>query len=158
MEDFYRGKQKDGPETGKWIYGYVIKGINNCFIVNPKEYEEGFPTASISTLVCASRVVDEKTVGRMVGKKDKNGKDVFDGDILKVINGSINGLVLPYNLVVRWNNEKSCWIIPNFEGEYQPTHNYEVVGNIYDNPDMIDKKYEMYSIYDRPIEAENRNI
>lgn len=156
MEDFYRGRQKSGPDAGKWVYGYVIKGINNCFIVNPKEYEEGYPTASTSTLVCASRIVDEETVGRAVGKKDKNGKDIFDGDILKVINGSINGLVLPYNIVVRWNDKESRWKVPLFEGAYEPTHNYEVIGNIYDNPELIDKKYEMYNIYDEPIESKTR--
>ncbi|WP_176467150.1 YopX family protein [Terribacillus saccharophilus] len=73
--------------------------------------------------------------------KDKNGKEIYEGDVLKV-----EGSKRRY--VVRWNNEESAftvtykyanddpaeWVISEFR---EVLKTFEVIGNIYENPELL---------------------
>jgi len=65
------------------------------------------------------------------GLKDKNGKKIYEGDILK----SISGMGEVY-----WNNEIGAWAWPPGEdwGMIEDK-NIEVIGNIYENPEKLKK-------------------
>lgn len=117
----FRAKRKKNNE---WIKGslYVNQLTKECAIL---QYSGGY------------EVIPE-TVGQYTGFKDKNGKEIYEGDILKIINGSINGKVFPYNVEAKWINDDGCWNIPNFKNAYKETHNFEVIGNIYDNPELLE--------------------
>lgn len=58
--------------------------------------------------------------------KDKNGKEIYEEDIVKDLNGNI--------LEVKWV-QKSYYV--GFLGALDHRENLEVIGNIYENPELL---------------------
>lgn len=73
---------------------------------------------------------------QFTGLLDKNGKEIYEGDILLNTSGwDISG-----NQVIRWN-EKNAWFELGDEGEklskYAVHEFWEIIGNIYENPELL---------------------
>lgn len=77
-------------------------------------------------------------VMQFTGLFDNNGKEIYEGDILLVANGSINGEIMFSKRVVKWFEEIRGYNIHNFDNAYKPTHYYEVIGNIHENSDLLE--------------------
>lgn len=140
----FRGKRID---NGKWVYGDLIQipcGVK--FIVNNKFGacidERGNFINTEAPFVC--EVIPE-TVGQFTGLYDKNGNKVFEGDII-TLEGDINGDVQFVQGVfgVEWYGVKN-------QGAWGAKHNlrtfedganeeFDVIGIIYDNPELLEKK------------------
>lgn len=84
--------------------------------------------------------IDEATIGQFTGLRDINGKDIYEGDILDV-NYADEDSYLEVRFVrgvfaFLWNGDLDDEFPCN-----APTHEWaKVIGNIYDNPEMIDNK------------------
>jgi uncharacterized phage protein (TIGR01671 family) len=104
----FRGKQKNGT----WVVGYLLKMFCEIGIMTLDNENEFNP-------------VDPSTVGQYTGLHDKNGKEIFEGDIIKFMwDKKINIDVVEYSAPM-FSPSKSCrWSM------WQD----EVIGNIYDNP------------------------
>lgn len=142
-EILFRGKRIQG---GDWVEGYFFKSD-----INKRARESGKATliftphcdTFITVPECHnSFMVVSDTVGQYTGLKDKNGKRIFEGDILRSCydnlypdDGSIE--------VVKWL--LNGWHIQ--QGEYPPDAMdgdgvmpySEVIGNIHDNPELLKK-------------------
>lgn len=89
------------------------------------------------------RDFDEIELMQFTGLKDKNGKEIYEGDIVKFpeFNGDI------YVTPVVWDNSCACFGV-SFTGKYPTSFDYleefytelkniEVVGNIWENPGLL---------------------
>ena len=120
-EIIFRGKSLN---TNCWVYGDLRqdKIRRKAYI----EYDE----------------VNPDTIGQYTGLKDKNGKEIYEGDILQdELDSRINHIVKYDNSrcsytgwcsLVHWNWEKGNVISKEWINECGKT----VIGNIHDNPDL----------------------
>ena len=111
--------------TGKWYIGST----------NPAKGEINLPTFFSNIHVGA---FDVNTLGEFTGLHDKNGKEIWEGDIVKedefigdirYINGSV--CVWFKNVPEDWCHE----YYPVFSG----SRHLEVIGDIYSNPELLEK-------------------
>ena len=71
------------------------------------------------------------------GLKDMDGKEIYEGDIIKFLNGIFE---------VIWCNEKASFMLKNKEYKeflnfiYENNNGMEIVGNIYENPELLGDK------------------
>ena len=121
----FRGKRLD---NGEWVVGSYIEAENRDRSIAHQiiPYKAGLVV----------REVDPATVGQYTGLKDKNGREIYEGDIIGGSNGSINGWEWPFKSEVKWNDEE-CGFNPPILGYMDSTHYYNVLGNIHDNPDLL---------------------
>lgn len=83
---------------------------------------------------CEKRVVYADTVGQYIGVKDKNGKEVYEGDIAKDESVHLLGVVKFSERYLQFVVDDVC----DGEQDYSEFMNQvEVIGNIYENSDLL---------------------
>lgn len=124
-EILFRGKRID---TGKWIEGSLVVAADRYYIYVLIGNE------------LAEFEVDPKTVGEYTGLKDKNGIKIFEGDVVRSIRYAVvkwhwvlGGFVL-YRPPESLFSSNRYWML--FDVGLAP---YEVVGNEFDSPELLDK-------------------
>lgn len=140
----FRGKRLD---NGEWVYGGFVKVEEKYFIVQSSTKEIlifGSPHIHWDDLV----PVNPKTVGQFTGLKDKNGKEIYEDDVVSAWSEGYN-----HKGKIKWRLEgMPCIIIyPAFanqgfwkihgslnihDGSYYDD-GVEVIDNIHDNPELI---------------------
>lgn len=147
----FRGKRTD---TGEWVYGNLIKmdGSGSQSFIVP--YCHGASTIPCVQLIAENLFpVEIETVGQCANLKDINGKSIYEGDILTCKDypfqdeGEFN-----YNAEVFWsevdsqfcielhcvNSKKSGISNGICEGLTERGTEFEIIGNIWDNPELLE--------------------
>lgn len=90
-----------------------------------------------------SDVVPE-TVCQYTGLIDKNGRKIFEGDVLsgkEYHEMGQGGEYKPDKCVIRWSEKHAAFAPVYWWKEYShDLKHYEVIGNIFDNPELLDKE------------------
>lgn len=144
MEDRYLFKAKR-VDNGEWVTGSLITCEDGtCKIAT--SLLEG--KADEPILVCAYNV-DRDTICQCTGLKDKNGKLIWGNDI---VDGHIKRGAAFLNCLVLWNESKARFDVRAKGCNFPMTLDevagdisvggldYEVVGNIFDNPELLESE------------------
>lgn len=125
----FRGRcAKDSRYAGEWVYGACVQ----C-----EKSDDVLIVAAINDRCSCTYHVDPDTVGQYTGLTDKNGNEIYKGDIL-LYNGN--------RRIVEWKYGTFGLSIHEngfpFQAFYElpvPIVDSTVIGNIHDNPELIKK-------------------
>ena len=134
-EILFRGKTNFEGRESQWIYGSLLTESSNTFPIIAQDYDND--EEWIGILEWAT--VDPYTVGQYTGLTDKNGKRIFEGDIVNV-NTKPNLLEHGYrsnHLVVRFDEYHRFVASGRLEYPLCNHYEWEVIGNIHDNPELL---------------------
>ncbi len=142
----FRGWNK---KNGTWLYGFYLQNRGEHFVC-PDELATG--------KVFEDYEVDLESVGQFTGLCDKNGKEMYEGDILysEAEDGS-NAKSL-----IGWNEDMTCFGImdeyayraqlkgynfPAFDNQVMDNFRrhcvrFEIIGNIYENPELLKQEQQ----------------
>ena len=147
----FRAKDKDGC----WRYGNLATGIYKggwCPVIQ-EEYEYEYESLPIMESLKEYWIINNKTIGQYTGLKDKNGKEIYEGDVLKQVKKSSregyestsydkNNFEVVFKYGSFWLQRPygdSAYIrdFPNID-EFVGFECFEIVGNIYENPELLE--------------------
>lgn len=128
----FRGKRLD---NGEWVYGFYFFDGKKHWIL----------TAHPAEKFCHADEVDPTTVGMFTGLHDKNGREIWEGDVVTYPDGD-GGYEYCDEIinsgVVTWSNDSSCFYATNnyyaeFPDTWSCVDEIEVIGSIHDNPELL---------------------
>lgn len=133
----FRGRcSKQSAYSGEWVTGSLI-------IPDEIENNEVLIMHAISDSALMKYHVDVHTIGQFTGLYDKNGKEIYEGDII-LYGGSIQHEVVfrhgAFGYLIYGGEFISYAGNTNFTfNPLNRSKKHEVIGNIYGNPELIEK-------------------
>lgn len=136
-EILFRGKRTD---NGQWVEGDLINSFESVHIANCYFKPSNDETPELTD-------VHPETIGQFTGLLDKNGKKIFEGDILNVGENLIGNIVFIDNNCEDYGDEihSAFHYSINNHNKIVPLDSYfknncKIIGNIHDNPEIEKEK------------------
>ena len=147
----FRGKAtRDHPalkiKKGDWVYGYLV----DKYLISVDIYMDDY-----GDLHCVLVEVDPETVGQYTTVDDKNGKEIYEGDIVKIKYEAVIdwiscrtkeieaiGKVIFLNEDYRTGRQMSEFVVKTLSTwiKFFNCKEIETLGNIYENPELLEGK------------------
>ena len=112
-------------KSGIWLFcntGKLTIMWGQFHIINPDDENTAYP-------------IDDSTICQCTGIKDKHGKLIFENDIVRC---GKNCTVTWCDTFASWRLNTSGWMYSHFFGEACKPEDVEIVGNIFDNPELLE--------------------
>lgn len=142
----FRGKNLN---TKEWVYGDLLQwndgetaiGVHGQFIDDGYHFNENYDKTPY---------VDETTVGQYTGLKDKNGKEIYEGDLIKAPSGRIYAVI--FSTWIHEEKREFLKVIDIYEHTgwcmsldgVNPCELLDsevcqgsIIGSVYDNPELL---------------------
>jgi len=138
-EIIFRGRRVD---NGEWTYGYLVEATN---VITDKKatfiFEQDATYFTHGEFACSFEVKPE-TVGQFTGLTDKNGKKIFEGDFVATTRTFDHRIY-----EVRFSEARRGWFpfacgdgCGCCEDEVECPEYVEIIGNKWDNKDLLEGK------------------
>lgn len=128
-EILFRGKR---IFDGKWVNGFAYKQYSAAKV--EEWYIRAFETDFL---------VIPETVSQFTGLTDKNGRKIFEGDIIKGKVHEMNGYRVRKGVIEYHDTGFIMNLKPNSDSGYDQKNvpfEREVIGNVFDNPELLEVK------------------
>jgi uncharacterized phage protein (TIGR01671 family) len=132
-EILFRGKRLD---NGAWAEGYFVAYKNEAYIFEPKEVEYGIDLGGYLDC-CQMAEVAPSTVGQYTGVKDKTGRKIFEGDVVRFDGGMFVVSCVECRMGFCFTGIRGRCCVPGFTMVHW--EHLEVIGNIHDNSELINE-------------------
>lgn len=132
MEDRYlfRGKRID---TGEWIVGSLLVDKQQDIDTGEQIEITGIYPSEYKDF---AKKIDPSTICQCTGRKDKNGKLIYENDIMVAYYDEENPVMVVWRecgfVAVENNSDELCPL------DYFTQKHFYVVGNIFDNPELLE--------------------
>ena len=142
-EILFRGKRTD---NGEWVEGYAFDNdfsddkryFVGSLVIEPDGGSKSYDFDVTGINFCE---VDPETICQYTGLTDKNGKKIWEGDILEGhLDDKFPEDVTREKVIWHengWKTEESRCDDKAYLDEFD-TENFEVVGNVFDNPELLE--------------------
>ena len=142
MEDRYLFKAKR-LDNGEWVTGNLIqnpffKGVRS-WISSEQEDKTRLRSISRTQALWNSIEVDSSTICQCTGLKDKNGKLIWENDIIKCKFGIAVAAWDKSEWRIKWVKD-NIWRKDLHYWVVEDNQRTEVIGNIFDNPELLESE------------------
>lgn len=126
----FRGFSK---ELNRWLYGHFMIGLNDeYYIIHKVKIDD-------TTTKLEYSIVVKESVGQFTGLADKNGKEIYEGDVVFIMNYNFIGII--YLREDRWHckntKEQDFDNGDYYYGDDMMWGYAEIIGNYFENPELL---------------------
>lgn len=120
-------------KRGHWVYGHYYEDLHQG------EWCSWIQDCNDIT----HYKVDKDTLGQFTGLLDKNGKEIYEGDIIRSYDSENNPIIHS----ISWDNKKACYVATmlqypllggSIDKGWIDEFEKEVIGNVFDNPELLE--------------------